>query len=288
MAKTPTLASLIKSKSKSAKNILDALLNDAIKKGADSIHLESSEDEISLRYRVDGNLQKIKKLPLLWMEILDKHLKKLANIQSDPEIPQEGKFKIKIGKKDKNLIVGFWPKFEGQKITLKILNEPQLDKLPFNKQDLTWLQKNLLQKNGLVLITQIKLLDKNKLLYSLLREMQNEHLDIFTLEDFIESPLPGIHQQQPKNWKDEEINEHLQMLLRHNPDIVMISKITGPLLARTIIDAAMTNQIIIAYLPSNNLEDALEYLTACGVDPYVLESALTATIIQQNDQYKIV
>jgi len=81
-----------------------------------------------------------------------------------------------------------------------------------------------------------------------------------------------IHQQQPSDWADEKINDHLQALLRHNPDIIMISKITGPLLARTIIDAAMTNQIIIAYLPSNDAKDAFEknyvekLLAKCGGD----------------------
>ena len=287
MTKSATLTSLIKSKSSSAKNILDAILNEAIKKKATSIHLESFDDKINLRYRIENKLQKIKDLPIAWMEILDKHLKKLANLSDEQDLPQEGKFKIKIGKIDKNLIIGFWPKFEGNKIIIKILDEHLLNQLPFSKQDITWLHDNLLQKNGLVLLTQVKLLDKNKILYSLLREVQNEHLDIFTLEDFIECPLPGIHQQQLDNWEDEKVSRHLQALLRHNPDVIMISKITGPKLARDIIDAAMTNQIVFAYLPSSDLQDGLDYLASCGIDPYILESALTATIIQQGDKYKI-
>ncbi|MBT4349296.1 Flp pilus assembly complex ATPase component TadA [bacterium] len=287
MNKNVSLSSLIKSKSSSAKNILDTLLNDAIKNQASSIHLENDNNQLNLRYRIASHLQKIKDLPVAWINILDVHLKKLANLSDNQNLPQEGRFKIKIGKIDKNLIVSFWPKFQGNKITIKILDDNKLNKLALSKKDFEQMQKTLKQKNGLILLTQIKLLDKDKILYALLEQIDNEHLDIFTLEDFIERPLPGIHQQQLKNWQDDEVCQHLEKLLRHQPDVIMISKITGPRIAKSTINAAMTDQLVIAYLPNSDLKNGLECLINWGIDPYILQNVLKITIVQKDDKFKI-
>jgi type II secretory ATPase GspE/PulE/Tfp pilus assembly ATPase PilB-like protein len=288
MPKSQNLQSLIKDESKSASAILSAVLNDAFKQQAESIHLETVDQEINLRYRTNNVLKKIDVLPKNWIKVLSPHLKKLANLSLENDSPQEGRFKIKIGKQEKNLIVAFWPTHMGEKIILKIINDDALDALPFTKKDLDILNKSLDKKTGLILLTQIKLADKNKLLYALLNQLQDKNLDIFTIEDFIERPLPGIHQQQLETWQDEKVGQTLEKLFRHQPDVVMVSKITGPNIARVIIDAAMTENLVIAYLPGGDYQESLEHLQNWGIDKYILDSAINTIITQQGNKYKII
>ena len=263
-------------------------LMEVFKKQAESVHLETVDQEINLRYRINNGLKKINVLPMNWIKILSPHLKKLANLSLDDDSPQEGRFKIKIGKQEKNLIVAFWPTHFGEKIILKILNDDGLSTLPFTKKDLNILNKSLDQKTGLILLTQIKLADKNKILYALLNQLQDQNLDIFTLEDFIERPIQGIHQQQIETWQDEKVGQMLEKLFRHQPDVVMVSKITGPIIAKAIINAAMTENLVIAYLPSSDYQESLEYLENWGIDKYILDSAINAIITQEGNKYKII
>ena len=214
--------------------------------------------------------------------------KKLANLPLESDSPQEGRFKIKIGKAEKNIVVAFWPTLKGEKIILKILGDQTLDSLPFTQKDLDSLSKNLKQKKGLILLTQIKLTDKNKLLYALLQQLDEKDLDIFTLEEFIECPLPGVHQQQLETWQDEKVCHRLEKLLRHHPDVIMVSQITSPSIAKMIINAAMTDNLVIAYIPGSDYQESLAYLQNWGIDKYLIDSAINSIITQQGDKYKLI
>ncbi len=268
---------------------LDKLLAAALKVKATSIHLERHSEQAKVRYRVMNELKSGEKISLDSFLALSQKLKALANVDPTANTPQEGRFRARSGEQELQLGTAFWPMYEGEKIIIKILDDKsaKLSTLLLTEEDFHKISSALQDKSGLILLTEMKLTEKNRLLYALLNELNREALDIFTLEDFIEYPLPGIHQQQLENFEDNKLSNTLAKLLRHEPDVVMISKITGPETAKQIVNAAAHN-IVLTYLPGRNLEESMHFLKAWGIDDYILESVLKSIITQADNKFKII
>ena len=284
MAENNSLQTLIKSKSKAGEKIFSTILNDALKKKAESIHFCPNEDELILFYRQNKALKKIAKLPNTWHKILSQLLKKIANLDLQDNILQEGRFKIAINKKIQRFSVFFWPTVTQEKIIIKINKEEDLKNLDFSPKDLKSLQTILDKKTGLILISQMRPNEKNQVFYALLKELNKDELDIYSLEDFVDYSILGINQQQLKNWHDETLGESIHKIIKHDADVLALGNISGPLALEQIKNALALGTLVIAYLPNNNYQDLFSQLENWGFKTPALKKYLKTIIIKDKDK----
>jgi len=291
MAENNSLQTLIKSKSKAGEKIFSTILNDALKKKAESIHFCPNEDELILFYRQNKALKKIAKLPNTWHKILSQLLKKIANLDIQDNILQEGRFKIALNKKIQRFSVFFWPTVTQEKIILKLHKEEDLKNLDFSPKDLKSLQTILDKKTGsprgvagLILVSQMRPNEKNQVFYALLKELNKDELDIYSLEDFVDYSILGINQQQLKNWHDETLGESIHKIIKHDADVLALGNISGPLALEQIKNALALGTLVIAYLPNNNYQDLFSQLENWGFKTPALKKYLKTIIIKDKDK----
>ena len=291
MAENNSLQALIKSKSKAGEKIFSTILNDALKKKAESIHFCPNEDELILFYRQNKTLKKIAKLPNTWHKILSQLLKKIANLDIQDNILQEGRFKIALNKKIQRFSVFFWPTVTQEKIILKLHKEEDLKNLDFSPKDLKSLQTILDKKTGsprgvagLILVSQMRPNEKNQVFYALLKELNKDELDIYSLEDFVDYSILGINQQQLKNWHDETLGESIHKIIKHDADVLALGNISGPLALEQIKNALALGTLVIAYLPNNNYQEIFSQLENWGFKTPALKKYLKTIIIKDKDK----
>lgn len=284
MAENNSLSSLIKSKSKAGEKIFSTILNDALKKKAESIHFCPNEDELSLFYSQNKTLKKIAKLPQTWHKILSQLIKKSANLDLQENILQEGRFKIALNKKIQRFSVFFWPTVLQEKIILKLHKEENLKNLDFSQKDLKDLQSILNKKTGLILVSQMRPSEKNQVFYALLKELNRDELDIYSLEDFVDYNILGINQQQIKNWHDETLAESIHKITKHDADVLALGNISGPQSIEQIKNALTLGTLVIAYLPNNNYKDLFSQLENWGFKTPALKKYLKTIIIKDKDK----
>ncbi len=284
MTENNSLQALIKSKSKAGEKIFSTILNDALKKKAESIHFCPSEDELVLFYRQNKALKKIAKLPNTWHKILSQLLKKIANLDLQDNILQEGRFKIALNKKIQRFSVFFWPTVAQEKIIIKINKEEDLKNLAFSAKDLKTLNNILNKKTGLILVSQMRPNEKNQVFYALLKELNKDELDVYSLEDFVDYNILGINQQQIKNWHDETLAESIHKISKHDADVLALGNISGPLALEQIKNTLALGTLVIAYLPNNNYQEVFSQLENWGFKTPALKKYLKTIIIKDKDK----
>lgn len=284
MAENNSLQTLIKSKSKAGEKIFSTILNDALKKKAESIHFCPNEDEILLFYRQSKVLKKIASLPNAWHKILSQLLKKTANLDAQDNILQEGRFKIAVNKKIQRFSVFFWPTVTQEKIIIKLHKEENLKNLDFNPKDLKSLETTLNKKTGLILVSQMRPSEKNEIFYALLKELNKDELDIYSLEDFVDYSILGVNQQQIKNWHDQTLAESIHTIIKHEADVLALGNISGPLAVEQIKNALGLGTLVLAYLPNNDYKEIFKQLENWGFKTPALKKYLKGVIIKDKNK----
>lgn len=263
-------------------NIVNSILEHAVYEGASDIHIEPTDKQVSVRYRVDGVLRGVMTLPKKVKNGITARLKILANLKIDEHmVPQDGRFKIKVQEEQLAFRVSIIPVYDGEKIVMRLLHEGQkplsLDQLGFQPRARAKLEAAIAKPHGMVLVTGPTGSGKTTTLYSVLGILNKPEVNISTIEDPIEYHVGGINQSQVNHRVGFDFAAGLRAFLRQDPDIIMVGEIRDQETAEIAIHAAMTGHLVLSTLHTNDAPTTLPRLLDMDIPPFLV--AFTANVI---------
>lgn len=266
--------------------IVDTLLKHAILQGASDVHIEPSEKELIVRYRVDGILHDAMTLPKNVGPAITARIKVLSSLKLDEKrLPQDGRFKMELDNEKVSFRVSVLPVYYGEKTVMRILREGAggftLESLGFHGDGLEKIYGALKQKTGLVLTTGPTGSGKSTTLYTLLDILNEPGVNISTVEDPIEYQMKRINQTQVKPDIGFTFSEGLRSLVRQDPDIIMVGEIRDGETAGLAINAALTGHLVLSTLHTNSASGTIPRLIDMGAEPFLLVSTLKVIIAQR-------
>ena len=265
---------------------INLLLESAIRLRASDIHIEPREGFVQIRYRIDGVLKEVNRLPRNVLNSLVSRIKILSNLKIDERrVPQDGRFKIKVGGKQFALRVSTLPVTEGEKVVMRILDESNqavpLESLGFWGQALLNIRKSMTEPNGIILITGPTGSGKSTTLFSVLTILNAPTVNISTIEDPVEYKIQGVNQTQTNVKAGMTFANGLRALLRQDPNIIMIGEIRDSETADLGVQAALTGHLVFSTLHTNNAATSLPRLLDMGIEPFLIASTVRATVGQR-------
>lgn len=265
---------------------VNLLLEYAIKSSASDIHIEPREEFVQVRYRIDGVLKEVNKLPRNVLGALVSRIKILSNLKIDERrVPQDGRFKIKVSGKQYALRVSTLPIADGEKVVMRILDESNqaitLEQLGYWGLSLTTVKEAMLQPNGMILVTGPTGSGKSTSLFSVLSELNTPDVNISTIEDPVEYKIPGVNQTQTNPKAGMTFASGLRALLRQDPNIIMVGEIRDTETANLGVQAALTGHLVFSTLHTNNAATCLPRLLDMGIEPFLIASTVKAVIGQR-------
>ena len=269
-----------------AARIVTSLLRRAIRDKASDIHIEPSEKEITIRFRIDGILQKSAELPKEVQAAVISRIKILSNLKIDEQrLPQDGRFSITFDDRKIDFRISTLPTSCGEKIVMRVLDKASgiltVEQLGLRGKALDDLKMVLEKSNGMVLVTGPTGSGKTTTLYALIDKLYSEGINIVTLEDPIEYRMPGINQSQVNAEIDYSFASGLRSIVRQDPDIIMIGEIRDGETAEMAVHAALTGHVVLSTLHTNDSAGAAPRLIDMGVEPFLLTSSINAVIGQR-------
>jgi len=265
---------------------VNLLLEYAIKSNASDIHIEPREDYVQVRYRIDGVLKEVNKLPRNVHGALVSRIKILSNLKIDERrVPQDGRFKIKVSGKQYALRVSTLPIADGEKVVMRILDESnqavKLDQLGYWGLSLATVKDAMAQPNGMILVTGPTGSGKSTSLFSVLSELNTPDVNISTIEDPVEYKIPGVNQTQTNAKAGMTFASGLRALLRQDPNIIMVGEIRDGETANLGVQAALTGHLVFSTLHTNNAATCLPRLLDMGIEPFLIASTVNTIIGQR-------
>ncbi len=271
----------------SVPRIVAGIINYAVDKRSSDIHIEPYEDELLIRYRIDGQLSEILKLPMEIHPAVISRVKILSKLKLDEQrIPQDGRFDVVVsGDKEIDIRVSTLPTVHGEKIVMRLLNKSDriysLEKLGLVGDGLQRLVDAIKQPYGVVLATGPTGSGKTTTLYAILQRVATGNVNIITLEDPVEYEIKGINQSQIKPKIGFTFADGLRSVLRQDPNIIMVGEVRDSETASMMTHAALTGHLVLSTLHTNNAAGALPRLINMGVEPFLLTSAMNAVVGQR-------
>ncbi|KKQ94953.1 MAG: Type II secretion system protein E [candidate division CPR2 bacterium GW2011_GWC1_39_9] len=265
---------------------LSILLEYAVKQRASDIHIEPRETGVMVRYRIDGVLRETMTLPKAIQSAIATRIKIISNLKIDEHrVPQDGRFKINIGKKTIALRVSTLPVIFGEKIVMRLLDESSkplsLEELGFRGKALEIIKRNLSKTHGMVLVTGPTGSGKSTTLYSILNILNTPGVNISTVEDPIEYRIPGVNQTQANAKVGMTFAFGLRALLRQDPDIIMVGEIRDTETAEMAVHAALTGHVVLSTLHTNNAATTLPRMTDMDIESFLIASTVNTVIAQR-------
>jgi type IV pilus assembly protein PilB len=262
------------------------LIFDAVKQGASDIHIEPKEKELKIRYRIDGLLFEAMNPPKTMHAAVVSRLKIMANLDiAERRLPQDGRIRAVVHGRKVDLRLSTLPTVAGEKCVLRILDDRSinvpLEDLGFSEDALTIWKRQILQPHGILLVTGPTGSGKTTTLYSSLRCMDGNRLNISTVEDPIEYHLPAANQVQVFDKIGMSFSAALRSLLRQDPDVVMVGEIRDGETARISVQAALTGHLVLSTLHTNDAPASVTRLINIGVEPYLISAAVNAILAQR-------
>jgi type IV pilus assembly protein PilB len=266
--------------------LINGILTSAVQKGASDIHIEPYEKELRVRFRVDGSLREIMRPPLRMKAALTSRVKILADLNiAERRVPQDGRIKLRMGKRVIDFRVSTLPGLFGEKIVLRILDKSnlQLDLEKFGMEERA--EKDFLHaiRNpyGMVLVTGPTGSGKTTTLYSALMKINKEDVNIMTAEDPVEYNLRGINQTQVRAEIGLTFAAALRAFLRQDPNIILVGEIRDMETAGIAIKAALTGHLVMSTLHTNDAASTITRLIDIGVEPFNVASAVNLVTAQR-------
>jgi type II secretory ATPase GspE/PulE/Tfp pilus assembly ATPase PilB-like protein len=253
---------------------------------ASDLHLEPTETSTNLRYRLDGVLYPTAAIPPSLSYKINDRLKLVSKINLNVRnIPQDGRFSIKLEKYDMEMRVSTIPGPNGENIVMRYLNPKtigiQLESLGFREQDLAILAQEIKKPNGLILVTGPTGSGKTTTLYSCLKKVSSSENKVITIEDPIEYKLPGIEQTQTNANSDYTFASGLRAILRQDPDVILVGEIRDQETAEIAMQASLTGHLVFSTLHTNNAAGAIPRLLDFKIKPEIISAALNLIIAQR-------
>ncbi len=266
--------------------IVDTLLEYAIYENASDIHIEPLEEEIIVRYRVDGVLRDVMNLPKKILAGIVARIKVLSNLKIDEHrLPQDGRFKIETEEYKISFRVSVIPVFDGEKIVMRLLFESakpfSLEELGLRRNALKIVKLNINRPHGMILSTGPTGSGKTTTLYSILNILNTPEVNICTIEDPIEYHMPRINQSQVAPKIGYTFANGLRSLLRQDPDIIMVGEIRDSETAEMAIHSSLTGHLVLSTLHTNNAAGAIPRLIDMKIEPFLLASTVNVVVAQR-------
>jgi type IV pilus assembly protein PilB len=266
--------------------LINAIMTDALKKGASDIHFECFEKELRVRYRIDGALQEIMKPPIKMRPALISRFKIMANLNiAERRVPQDGRIKLKIGTKVIDFRVSTLPTLFGEKVVLRILDKGNLtlDLGTFGIEPRAEreLMEAISNPYGMVLVTGPTGSGKTTTLYSALSKINNIDVNIMTAEDPVEYNLFGINQVLVRTEIGMSFAAALKAFLRQDPNIIMLGEIRDLETGGIAIKAALTGHLVLSTLHTNSAPETVTRLMDMCIEPFNVASALNLILAQR-------
>lgn len=266
--------------------IVDTLLKHAILQETSDVHIEPLEKEVIVRYRIDGILHDVMTLPISTALGIVARIKVLSNLKLDEHrLPQDGRFKIETESFKYSVRVSVLPVFNGEKIVMRLLAEDTksatLEKLGFTGKVLQRIQDNLNKSSGMILVTGPTGSGKTTTLYSMMEILNTTEVNISTVEDPIEYRMPRINQTQVNPQIGLTFAAGLRVLVRQDPDIIMVGEIRDDETASLAINAALTGHLVLSTLHTTEAAGAIPRLIDMKVEPFLMSSTLSIIIAQR-------
>lgn len=262
------------------------ILSKAICKDASDIHIEPFEDEVIIRFRVDGELSKMLTIAIESYSFLITVIKLDSGINiTEKRLPQDGRMDIEIEDVKVDIRTSTIPTIYGEKIVLRILNRQALIKdkseLGFSEQAIEKIENIINKKSGILLITGSTGSGKTTTVYSILKELLNSNKNIMTIEDPVEYKIKGINQIQVNDKIGLTFDVGLKSILRQDPDIIMVGEIRDTETANTAIRAASTGHLVISTMHTNDTISSINRLIEMDIPTYLISSTLIGIISQK-------
>lgn len=265
---------------------INLLLEYAIRSSASDIHIEPREGFVQIRYRIDGVLKEVNRLPKNVLNALVSRIKILSNLKIDERrVPQDGRFKIKLGGRQFAFRVSTLPIADGEKIVMRILNESNqaitLEELGYWGMSIRTIKDALTESNGMVLVTGPTGSGKSTSLFSVLTMLNTPDVNISTIEDPVEYKVPGVNQTQTNAKAGMTFASGLRALLRQDPNIIMVGEIRDGETANLGVQAALTGHLVFSTLHTNNAATCLPRLLDMNIEPFLIASTVRAVVGQR-------
>lgn len=267
-------------------NIVNQLLEYAIKTRASDIHIEPQEDQTRVRYRIDGILQEKILLPRGVHDALVSRIKILSVLKIDERrLPQDGRFTFALGHNEVDLRVSSVPTVYGEKVVMRLLPKsttaPTLLELGLRGSSLKSLDTQLQRPHGIILVTGPTGSGKTTTIYSILTKVSTTKVNVVTVEDPVEYQIPGVNQVQVNPTVGLTFASALRSFLRQDPNIIMVGEIRDTETADLAIQAALTGHQVFSTVHTNSASGAPPRLLDMGVEPFLLTSSLNAVVGQR-------
>ncbi len=266
--------------------LVNYLLYNAVRENASDIHIESDDKRLRVRYRVDGRLYEKIRPPHQMHSAIVSRIKIMADLDiAQRRLPQDGGIHVLMEGRPIDLRVSVMPGNFGEKVVIRVI-DPQkvlfnLESLGFTYDNLQLFRKVIQAPNGIVLVTGPTGSGKNTTLYAALSELNNEEVNICTVEDPVECNISGINQFQVNQGAGFEFSTALRSLLRQDPDIIMVGEIRDQDTASIAVQAALTGHLVLSTLHTNDAPGAVTRLLDLGVAPYLVSASLIAVLAQR-------
>ncbi|MFV1956639.1 MAG: type II secretion system ATPase GspE [bacterium] len=267
-------------------NFVNTVLYEAVKERASDIHVEPFEEDLSIRYRVDGVLYSIHSLQKRFHSPIISRIKVMADLDiAEKRLPQDGRVRIKIAGKDIDIRVSVVPTSFGERVVLRLLDRSQvllgLEEIGMAPDHLRATERLTSTSHGIVLVTGPTGSGKTTTLYAALSRINSADKNIITIEDPVEYQLKGISQIQVNPKIDLTFANGLRSILRQDPNVIMVGEIRDLETAEIAIQASLTGHLVFSTLHTNDAAGAVTRLIDMGIEPFLVASSVSAILAQR-------
>jgi type IV pilus assembly protein PilB len=272
--------------------LVDTTIFNALERRASDIHIESRDQEVAIKYRIDGVLHyAMPPIAKDWQSTIISRIKVMSELDiAEKRVPQDGRFRVRYKNRLIDFRVSIMPTIHGEDAVLRVLDKESmsekfaklsLDVVGFSESDLTKFRRYITEPYGMVLVTGPTGSGKTTTLYAALSEIKNDEDKIITIEDPVEYQIKGITQIPVNEKKGLTFARGLRSILRHDPDKIMVGEIRDQETAQIAINSALTGHLVFTTVHANNVLDVLGRFLNMGVEPYNFVSALNCILAQR-------
>lgn len=266
--------------------IVNLIIQDALKKRVSDIHIEPHEENLRVRFRIDGDLADVFSIPRKNQNAILARMKIIAGLDTtEIRMPQDGRFKARFAGKEVDFRVSSLPTIFGQKLVLRILDRGSLslglEALGFSANSMSLLKDAVAKPYGMILVTGPTGSGKSTTLYSILTQLNTPEKNIITVEDPVEYQIPGITQINVRSDIGFTFASGLRAILRQSPDVILIGEIRDAETADIAVKASLTGHLVMSTLHTNNASQAVTRLLDMGLEPFLVASSLIMSSAQR-------
>ena len=266
--------------------LVNKIIEQAVNERASDIHIEALEDQVRVRFRIDGSMQEVMRYPKELQDAIVARIKIVSGMNiSEKRAPQDGRMTLIFNRVEYDLRVSSLPTTFGEKVVMRIASKSGLNKekseLGFQEEELKRFDNILKNPHGIILVTGPTGSGKSTTLYTVLNELNGGDVNIITVEDPVEADVDGINQVQVNEKAGLTFASALRSILRQDPDIIMIGEIRDEETASIAVKAAITGHLVVSTLHTNSAASTVTRLEDMGIEPYMVADSVVGIIAQR-------